>query len=186
MRIVFEGIDGSGKTTQSKLFHEYLLGQGICSIWTKEPTDYPIGKMIREQFDQQVLSNEVIELLFVADRFDHHDTLIDDADCMIVQDRGVMSWRAYSKLDKYTYYFLNHIQKKFNPDLTVYLDSSVEKVASVVQKRGEEFDADYLEEVLERYDELLAEEKNVISVVPTSITETHQKIVEQFEAWLLR
>ena len=46
--IVFEGIDGSGKTTISKLFYKYLNKKGISSSWFREPSDSKWGKKIRK------------------------------------------------------------------------------------------------------------------------------------------
>ena len=46
--IVFEGIDGAGKTTQIKLLAENLAKIGVESYITAEPTDMPSGKIIRE------------------------------------------------------------------------------------------------------------------------------------------
>ena len=49
--IVFEGIDGSGKTTISKLFSEYLSKNKINSSWFREPSDSKWGKKIRKLAD---------------------------------------------------------------------------------------------------------------------------------------
>ncbi len=49
--IVFEGIDGSGKTTVSKLFFKYLIERKINSSWFREPSDSKWGKKIRELAD---------------------------------------------------------------------------------------------------------------------------------------
>ena len=48
--IAFEGIDGSGKSTQVKLLKEKLEAKGLKVYTTCEPTDSPMGKMIREIF----------------------------------------------------------------------------------------------------------------------------------------
>ncbi len=45
--ILFEGIDGSGKTTLSKMLLEYLEGQGFQTMWYREPGDSEWGKKIR-------------------------------------------------------------------------------------------------------------------------------------------
>jgi len=50
--IVFEGIDGSGKTTVSKLFHKYLIDNNIESSWFREPSDSIWGKKIRDLADK--------------------------------------------------------------------------------------------------------------------------------------
>jgi len=48
MFIVFEGIDGSGLTTQSKILGKYLEKRGKKVFLTKEPTENLIGKIIRK------------------------------------------------------------------------------------------------------------------------------------------
>jgi len=50
--IVFEGIDGSGKTTVSRLFFNYLKEMGIKTSWFREPSDSKWGKKIRELADK--------------------------------------------------------------------------------------------------------------------------------------
>jgi dTMP kinase len=70
--IAFEGIDGSGKSTQVKLLSDSLEKAGHKIYTTFEPTDSPIGKMIRDIFNhRQEADHRTIAGLFVADRLDH-------------------------------------------------------------------------------------------------------------------
>ncbi|MBP6333959.1 MAG: dTMP kinase [Bacteroidia bacterium] len=70
--IAFEGIDGSGKSTQVKLLSEALEKAGHKVYTTFEPTDSPIGKLIRDVFSHKLeADHRVIAGLFVADRLDH-------------------------------------------------------------------------------------------------------------------
>ena len=70
--IVFEGLDGTGKTTQIKKLAEELRRRGETVFVTAEPTEFPSGKLIR-----RVLSGEVpstpwsTAALFLADRIRH-------------------------------------------------------------------------------------------------------------------
>lgn len=70
--IAFEGIDGSGKSTQVKLLAEHLEKAGHKVYSTFEPTDSPIGALIRNIFSHKMeADHSVIAGLFVADRLDH-------------------------------------------------------------------------------------------------------------------
>jgi dTMP kinase len=70
--IAFEGIDGSGKSTQVKLLSERLKTAGHRVYATFEPTDSPIGSVIRNIFNHRIdADHRVIAGLFVADRLDH-------------------------------------------------------------------------------------------------------------------
>jgi dTMP kinase len=70
--IAFEGIDGSGKSTQIKLVAEKLVQQGHKVHQTFEPSDGPIGTMIRTILKgEKKADDRTIAGLFVADRLDH-------------------------------------------------------------------------------------------------------------------
>ena len=70
--IAFEGIDGSGKSTQAKLLSESLAEAGHKVYLTCEPTDSRIGSIIRDIFKHKMeADHRTIAGLFVADRLDH-------------------------------------------------------------------------------------------------------------------
>jgi dTMP kinase len=70
--IALEGIDGSGKSTQTKLLTEKLTAQGHKVYSTFEPTNNQIGKLIRDILRGKAKADHrVIAGLFVADRLDH-------------------------------------------------------------------------------------------------------------------
>jgi len=70
--IAFEGIDGCGKSTQVKLLSENLKKAGHKVYATFEPTDSPIGSVIRNIFNHRIeADHRTIAGLFVADRLDH-------------------------------------------------------------------------------------------------------------------
>jgi dTMP kinase len=70
--IAFEGIDGSGKSTQIKILSERLKKEGHKVYVTFEPTDGPIGSIIKNIFNRRLTADEkTIAGLFVADRLDH-------------------------------------------------------------------------------------------------------------------
>ena len=56
--IVFEGTDGSGKSTQMKLLGKFLKGKGIDCILTHEPTDSPFGALLRACLTGRIETDE--------------------------------------------------------------------------------------------------------------------------------
>lgn len=81
--VAFEGIDGSGKSTQIKKLAEYIRREGENAYTTCEPTDNYIGKIIRDIFShRREATQETIAGLFVADRLQH---LLDPAEGMLKQ-----------------------------------------------------------------------------------------------------
>jgi dTMP kinase len=70
--IVFEGIDGSGKSTQAKLLADQLIAEGHKVYSTFEPTKSRIGSIIRDIFTHKMeADHQTIAALFLADRLDH-------------------------------------------------------------------------------------------------------------------
>lgn len=100
----FEGIDGSGKTTQLSHLANRLREAGYQVMETQEPTKNPIGKLIRSSLRKEFpLSEASSALLFAADRMDHlqrSDGLLAqlDDDLIILCDRYLLSSLAYNSL----------------------------------------------------------------------------------------
>jgi dTMP kinase len=98
--IVFEGIDGAGKTTQAKLLQEYLTKRGFDVVCTKEPTDSIYGKKIKKLAKSERLSVKPQDEynLFINDRRVHVDNLIMPAlekKQIVISDRYYFSTIAY-------------------------------------------------------------------------------------------
>ncbi len=69
---VLEGTDGAGTTTQLRSIHEALAGAGIRHWATSEPTDAPIGRLIRRIIGGEVpAAPGTVAHLFAADRYEH-------------------------------------------------------------------------------------------------------------------
>jgi dTMP kinase len=97
--IVFEGIDGTGKSTQLHLLAEKLRQRGYAVVATREPTNGPYGRKIRELFvDRGAVSQEEELELFIADRDQHVKEVIAPAladGCVVICDRYYLSTIAY-------------------------------------------------------------------------------------------
>ncbi len=98
--IVFEGIDGAGKSTQAKLLYKFLQEQGYRVILSREPTEGQYGKTIRElaKNRERTLTPEEEYELFLKDRKEHVDGLIRPAltqGMHVILDRYYFSSIAY-------------------------------------------------------------------------------------------
>ncbi len=104
--IAFEGIDGSGKSTQVRMLTEKMKEEGIYCYTTMEPTDSPIGSLIHQIMTGRIKAdNKVIAALFAADRLDH---LLNDINGIVskinegitvISDRYYFSSYAYHSVD---------------------------------------------------------------------------------------
>ncbi|HHD74998.1 MAG TPA: dTMP kinase, partial [Nitratifractor sp.] len=94
MYILFEGIDGCGKTTQIELLKEQFKD----IVVTKEPGGTPFGVKARELLlHTKITSSRAELLLFLADRAEHYSEVIaPNSDKLIVSDRGFLSGVAYA------------------------------------------------------------------------------------------
>lgn len=136
MYIVFEGIDGAGKSTQIKMLKEWLEANGIEVETFVEPTDSEVGKLIREILQRPDATTDRVQktlgLLFAADRMLIMDKLEDDKK-VIISDRSFISSLAYQEPAEWIG-VLNKYAKK--PDLLILLDLDVK--TSVARTSGED------------------------------------------------
>lgn len=130
--IAFEGIDGSGKSTQVKLLAQYLTSKGHKVYTTFEPTDSPIGKIIRDIFNHRMEGDQkVIAALFAADRLHHllhsEDGIIKKLNdgYTVITDRYYLSSYAYHSVhvDMDWVIQLNaQSAALLRPDLNIYIE----------------------------------------------------------------
>lgn len=97
--IVFEGIDGTGKTTQLKMLVDRLTGMGFSVVATREPTDGKYGQKIRRLYaDRDSCTPEEELSLFIEDRKEHVNKVISPALALgkiVISDRYYFSTAAY-------------------------------------------------------------------------------------------
>lgn len=130
--ISFEGIDGSGKSTQVARLAEYLRAQGHDVILTREPGGSKGAEEIRAlvlQGDPDRWSAETEILLFTAARRDHLERLIRpalDAGKIVICDRFADSTRMYQGLSRgdlrAVVDSLHSLMIGIEPDLTILID----------------------------------------------------------------
>ena len=156
MLIVFEGIDGTGKSTQLDLLADALEGQGYPVITTREPTNGTYGLKIRSLYDKRdhVTKEEELEL-FLQDRREHVQKML--APCLadrkiILCDRYYLSTIAYQGAVGFD---TTEIERKNNfapePDLALLFHmSSKDSIERITEKRGDTLNDFEQEETLRK------------------------------------
>ena len=179
--ITFEGIDGSGKSTQIKSLAKSLKNFGFDIIITREPGGSVGGEEIRNlllQGDINRWSAETEILLFTAARRDHLERIISPAlqnGKIVICDRFTDSTRMYQGMrgpklrdlvDKLTDEVIN-----CDPDLTIVIDIDPEislkraKSRKTVEERFEDFGVDLQKNMRKGFIELSKEFSSRIEVV---------------------
>ncbi|MCC7541966.1 MAG: dTMP kinase [Deltaproteobacteria bacterium] len=172
--IVLEGIDGSGTTTQTGRLADALRSRGLPAHTTREPSDGPIGMLIRQVLTGRLVvpgstggrapSWSTMACLFAADRLDHleaeiHPNLRDGV--TVISDRYDASSVAYQsissglELDASVIDWIRTVNSRARrPDLTLVLDVPVAEAnrrRRQRQGRVEIYDDDELQAALARF-----------------------------------
>ncbi|PJA63105.1 MAG: hypothetical protein CO161_02845, partial [Candidatus Portnoybacteria bacterium CG_4_9_14_3_um_filter_44_9] len=163
--MVFEGLDGSGLSTQAKLLGDYLQNRGPAHIatparsdaassgersvaggreviLTKEPTmDSEAGRQIRAILDEKIkIEAAEIQRLFVQDRKEHLDNLIIPAlraGKIVISDRYFFSTLAFGAVSSNLEWLIGLNKDFLLPDMTFLLLVRPEICVDRIIKRGE-------------------------------------------------
>lgn len=140
--LVLEGLDGAGTTTHAGLLCEWLRTRGHTVTPTFEPTDGPIGRIIRQTLSEteDSPSPETLPWLFAADRADHLHREVFPAleqGHVVVSDRYYHSSLAYQSLhiplDE-----VHGLNQAFRtPDLTIFLNIDVDCTLKRISSRNQ-------------------------------------------------
>ena len=135
--ITFEGCEGCGKSTQVRLFNEYLNKENIPHIFTREPGGEKISEEIRRillDANNAEMTDECEALLYAAARVQHLNDRVEPALSkgeLVFCDRYVdssLAYQAYARglgtefVENINAYAL----KKYLPDVTVFIDLTPE------------------------------------------------------------
>ena len=136
--IVFEGLDGSGLSTQSFELRNFLILQGYKVVLTKEQTDGLVGGLIKACLKKEWKTSLLaLQLLFTADRAHHLDMEVEPALAdgkIVLCDRYFFSTIAFGGL-QVEKDFLKKINSKFRvPDITFILDCPPEVCLERINK----------------------------------------------------
>ena len=145
--ISFEGIDGSGKSTQIKLLQKYLDKIKKKALFTREPggtleAEY-IRKLILTKNKKINFDKKTEILLLLAARYEHYKKLIDPAISngkIVICDRFIDSTLAYqcannNKLQEFYFKISRPLIKNLEPALTILLDIAPNKALERISKR---------------------------------------------------
>lgn len=140
--IVIEGIDGTGKSTQSKRLAEWFRSRGREVVLSREPTDGPWGKKLRESATTGRLSAEEELECFLNDRREHVEMNIKPALAegkVVILDRYYFSTMAYQGARGFDPAEIRRRNEAFapQPDLLLILDLSVESAHGRIGARGD-------------------------------------------------
>jgi dTMP kinase len=176
MFIVLEGIDGSGTTTQLDRLARHLSARGRQVHATREPSQGPIGRLLREILlgghrlpDGAGVDGLAMALLFAADRRDHLTREIEPAlagGLDVISDRYLLSSLAYQAQEADRAWVAGLARELRIPDLTILLDVPVSVAAARRRAAGrpdERYDADDVQSrVAARHLELAAATPNTV------------------------
>ncbi len=195
--IVFEGLDGSGSSTQASLLVNKLNSLEKATVLTEEPSTGPIGALIRQIFQGRVTFgtnktefDKMMAFLFAADRVDHlHNSL--NGVMQTLETKNVVSTRYYYSSLAYHANSLDEIEYVYNlnkdfyrPDLIFYLDIKPNKSMDRIKNRhtkDEYENIDKLSIVSKNYNYIFSElePSSVILDGTLSIEQLQQTIFEK-------
>ena len=149
--IVFEGIDGSGKTTQSELLAEKLTSIQQSNIIIREPGGTPLGESIRKELKSNPNLDPVTQLfLFSACRTELIKDVINpnlEEGHIVICDRYIFSTIAYQGHAEglniaYIENMIDLSTGGLTPDIVIFIDTPVE----IAKKRRENETNDYYDQ----------------------------------------
>ncbi|MEO0083995.1 MAG: dTMP kinase [candidate division WOR-3 bacterium] len=135
--IAFEGIEGSGKSTQAKLLYDYLKQQSLQCILSYEPGGTKIGDKIRDillDIEHKNMHRKTELLLYLASRAQHVYEKIMPAlakGTIVISDRFSLSSMAYQGVGReFSFKVVSRLNKfavgNIKPDLTILVDVPVD------------------------------------------------------------
>ncbi len=204
--ITFEGIDGSGKSTQLRMLTGELAIRGFDVLTTMEPGGTPLGRRLREAFleTEENVSPLAELLLFAADRAQHINLLIKPAlqeGKIVISDRYADATFAYQGAgrgfpEKTVNQIIKLATEGLKPDLTLFFDISVNRailrtnsrdVEGIERKnRMDSETTEFYERVRDAYLKIAEKEPKRFRVVDAngSVEEIKTKVLEMVSQFL--
>ncbi len=154
MLVVFEGIDGSGKTTQARMLYRALRRMKYEVTLMREPTDSELGRKIKALLRTRKYTVEELYSLFLADRKSHADTIrrLLERGYIVILDRYYISTIAYQGAQGIPVTrILNDHKDLPKPDIVFLLDIDPEKALSRLNSRDAFENIEFLRRVRKMY-----------------------------------
>jgi dTMP kinase len=206
MFIVFEGMDGSGKSTLIKGFYEWLLFENYKTVLTKEPGGTALGVEIRGLLKNYMINyfKEAISplsqfLMYASDRSNHIDYVIKpnlEKNNIVLCDRYIFSSLVYqSYVQGISKEFINMVHNyiipnNIIPDIVFYINADFETCYERISSKKEKelFDLakkDMLKKIHTGYEDIMEESKNIYNIIYIDTTkdsceESLKIIIEEF------
>lgn len=157
--IVLEGIDGTGKSTQTKRLGAWLESLGHSVVLSREPTNGPFGAKLRSSASTGRLSIEEELDLFLKDRHQHIETVIAPnlaEGRSVILDRYYFSTMAYQGARGLDPIEIRRTNEAFapRPDLLLILDIDVRESHQRIGLRGDAVNEFEQKETLQRCREI--------------------------------
>ena len=156
--IVFEGIDGGGKSTQIKMLAEYFKDKGYQVEFHMEPTEGSVGSLLWTYMRSKDRSfrPETEALLFAADRIEHGKTIKQSLEegKVVISDRYLHSSLAYQGAAGVESDWMQSLNKHaLKPNLVILLDIDPERSLKRVSDRAKTVfeETEYLKKVRAEY-----------------------------------
>lgn len=171
--VVFDGIDGGGKTTQVRLLRAALEKANIEVVTSKEPTDGPWGKLIRRSTTEGRMPLDEELNAFIADRKEHLEYLVRPALAegkVVILDRYYFSTISYQGASGKDKELLKTLMEEIalTPDITFIVDVPLEVSKDRILVRDgcvNHFEnIDYLTEVRKAYKWLCSVDKSLLEI----------------------
>jgi dTMP kinase len=144
--IILEGLDGSGTTTLTKNLLRKLKENGIDSISTFEPSDSPVGLLLREYLkgNYTLMDWRAMSMLFTADRYDHCTHIenrlqqgtwvvcdryrwstyaYQTASAMEIEGKGLEGYKKQDARNRVLGWLKQINDAALTPDMTIFLDA---------------------------------------------------------------
>lgn len=173
--IVFEGLDGAGTTTQMKLLAEACDRSDRNCRATFEPTDRPIGRLVRSVLQKQIVTTPLaLAMLYAADREDHlhnpvHGILKDLEDGkLVICDRYLYSSLAYQGVEC-DFEKIASLNEFPSPQYIFYIDTPVDECLKRISSRGSDAELfekkEFLHAVKDNYEKIFQNLEEGVNLV---------------------